>query len=263
VRGPPRAAPGFPGRKDTLRHPAGAHFLRDRALIGRLVAASGAGDGDLVFDLGAGYGAITAALAAAGPRVVAVERDPRLAHRLSRRFAGDARVRVVTGDVLRVPLPRRDFLVVASIPFGVTTELLRRLLGDPAVPLAGAELIIGGGPARWLASRTPRDQETAWWAARYRLGPARPVPAASFAPPPSVDAAHLSVRPRPLARSGEGQRVLRALLRDAFRDGGRRPVSVNRRLLLRAGIAPGRPAAELTADEWHRLARTLAGADRR
>jgi len=248
VRGPPRAA----------ANPAGAHFLRDRTLITRLVAASGAGDGDLVFDLGAGYGAITAALAAAGPRVVAVERDPRLAHRLDRRFAGDPRVRVVAGDVLRVPLPRRDFLVVASIPFGVTTELLRRLLGDPAVPLAGAELIIGSGAARWLASARPRDRETAWWAARYRLSLARTIPAACFAPPPGTDAAHLSVRPRPLARSRDGQRALRALLRDAFRGGGRRPVAVNRRTLVRAGIAPGRPAAELTAGEWHRLAQMLA-----
>jgi 23S rRNA (adenine-N6)-dimethyltransferase len=248
VRGPPRAG----------ANPAGAHVLRDRTLIARLVAASGVGDGDLVFDLGAGYGAITSALAEAGPRVVAVERDPRLVQRLSRRFADDSRVRVVAGDVLQVPLPRRDFLVVASIPFGVTTELLRRLLGDPAVPLAGAELIIGEGPARWLTSRVPRDRETAWWAARYRLGLTRSIPAASFAPPPSIGAAQLSVRPRPLARSGEGQRMLRGLLREAFRDGGRRPVNVSRRMLLRAGIEPGRPAAGLTAGEWNRLADTLA-----
>jgi hypothetical protein len=47
-----------------------------------------AGQGDLVFDLGAGYGAITTALAASGARVIAVERDQRLAGRLRRRFDG-------------------------------------------------------------------------------------------------------------------------------------------------------------------------------
>jgi hypothetical protein len=31
-------------------------------------------------------------------------------------------------------------------------------------------------------------------------------------------------------------------------------------VLLRAGIAPGTPAAELTAADWHRLAWMLAGA---
>jgi 23S rRNA (adenine-N6)-dimethyltransferase len=249
VRGQPHAAP----------NPAGAHFLRDRALVAGLVGASGAGRGDLAVDLGAGYGSITAALAAAGPRVIAVERDPRLVRRLSRRFAGHPRVRVVAADVRTVPLPRGDFFVVASIPFGVTTELLRRLLGDPAVRLAGAELITGNGAARWLANPTPRDRETAWWTARYRIRLTRPIPAACFAPPPGADAAQLSVRPRPIARSPGGQRLLRALLRDAFRDAGRgRPAAVNRRVLLRAGIAPGTPATELTADEWHRLASMLA-----
>jgi 23S rRNA (adenine-N6)-dimethyltransferase len=238
-------------------NPAGAHFLRDRTLVTRLVRASTASPGDLVLDLGAGYGAITAALAAAGCRVTAVERDPRLARRLSRRFAADPRVRVAEADMLRVPLPRRDFLVVANIPFGASTRLLRRLLGDPAVPLAGAELITAHGVACWLASARPRDAETAWWAARYRMCLVRRVPAACFGPPPGTDAAQLSVRPRPAARSAAAQRMLRALLRDGFAD-PRRPVPVGRRVLLRAGIAPGTPAAELTAASWHRLAWMLA-----
>jgi 16S rRNA A1518/A1519 N6-dimethyltransferase RsmA/KsgA/DIM1 with predicted DNA glycosylase/AP lyase activity len=44
-------------------NPAGAHFLRDRKLVTRLADASGAHPGDLVFDLGAGSGAITAVTA--------------------------------------------------------------------------------------------------------------------------------------------------------------------------------------------------------
>lgn len=159
----------MPGRCRAAPNPAGAHFLHDRALIARMVGASGAGDGQLVLDLGAGYGAITAALAAAGPRVVAVERDPLLAGRLSRRFEGCSHVTVLAADVRDVPLPRREFLVVASIPFAVTTALLRRLLGDPSVPLAGAELIVGWGAGRWLSRPRPRDEETAWWTARYRI----------------------------------------------------------------------------------------------
>ena len=67
----------MPGRPPAAPNPAGAHFLHDRALIARLVRASGAGPGELVFDLGAGYGAITTALAASGARVIAVERDQR------------------------------------------------------------------------------------------------------------------------------------------------------------------------------------------
>lgn len=279
----------MPGRPPAAPNPAGAHFLRDRALIARLARASGADEDRLaradrlVLDLGAGRGAITAALAAAGGRVIAVERDPRLAAGLRRRFDGDPRVRVVEADLRSFPLPRREFLVVASPPFSLTTTLCRRLLGDPAVPLAGAELIVQWGAARWLANPRPRDAETAWWAARYTLRLARTIGRASFAPPPRVDAAWLSVRPRPIAESAHGQRLLRALLRAAYRQpaaragavlgdrmaglvpGGRRAGVLpgdGRQLLIRADVDPRTPAALLSAEQWHALAVLLADAAR-
>jgi 23S rRNA (adenine-N6)-dimethyltransferase len=251
-----RPAPSVPNA-------AGAHFLHDRALIARLVRASGARDGCLVLDLGAGRGAITGALAASGARVIAVESDPRLAAGLRRRFGGDQRVGVAETDLLTLPLPRREFLVVASPPFSVTTALCRRLLGDPAVRLAGAELILGQGAARWLASQRPRDAETAWWAARYQLRLAQPVSCGSFVPPPRSAAAWLSVRPRLIASSAAGQRQLRAMLRLAYRTPGARvqtALAGQRRLLARAGIDPRSPVALLTADQWHQLAVLAAAA---
>jgi len=243
-------------------NPAGAHFLRDHTLIAELVRASGAGDGRLVLDLGAGSGAITARLVASGARVIAIEHDPRLAAGLRRRFDGDHRVRVVEADLRRVPLPRREFLVAANPPFGLTTALCRRLLGDPAVPLAGAELVVQWGAARWLASSRPRDAETAWWAARYQVRLAASVSAASFVPPPRVDAARLSVRPRAITGSARGQRTLRALLRTGYRRPGLRADAVlpgRRRLLIRAGLDPRGPVEQITADQWHQLAVLLTG----
>jgi 23S rRNA (adenine-N6)-dimethyltransferase len=247
-------------------NPAGAHFLHDRALISQLVRAAGAADGRLVLDLGAGGGAITARLAEAGARVIAVERDPRLAARLRRRFDGDPSVRVVEADLRQVKLPRREFLVVASPPFSLTTVLCRRLLGDPGVRLAGAELIVQHGAARWLASPQPRDAETAWWAARYQVRLARTVSAASFTPPPGVAAARLSIRPRPTPAAA--QRQLRALLRAAYSGPGARAATVlastgapgprGRRLLIRVGIDPRAAIGQITAEQWHRLALLLA-----
>jgi 23S rRNA (adenine-N6)-dimethyltransferase len=258
-------------RPSPAPNPAGTHFLRDRSLVSHLVRASGARQGQLAFDLGAGHGAITAALALTGARVIAVERDRRLAGRLRARFDGSPLVRVVEADLRRVPLPHRSgFLVVASIPFSLTTATLRRLLGDPALPLAGADLILERGAARWLACAHPRDQETAWWAARYELRLIRGVAAASFVPPPAVDAAHLSVRPRPVTRSAAGQRLLRAMLRAAYRSpwptaervaaSGRLPgpgppsPRQVRRALARAGIHPDTPAAQLSGAQWHQVA---------
>ncbi len=251
----------MPGRRTAAPNPAGTHFLRDRALITQLVRASGAGRGDLVLDLGAGYGAITTAAAAAGARVIAVERDQRLASRLRRRFDGHPEIRVVEADLRRVPLPRRDFLVVANPPFSVTTALCRRLLGDPVVPLAAAEMILQWGAAKWLADPVPRDAETAWWTARYHVRLVRRVGAGSFAPRPAADAVHVSIRPRAVMAAPDGQRVLRALLRAAYRSPAvpaGRALAGRRRLLIRAAIDPGIPVARLTGDQWHRLAALLA-----
>jgi 23S rRNA (adenine-N6)-dimethyltransferase len=161
-----------------------------------MVRASGAGAGDLVFDMGAGYGALTAPLARTGARVIAIELDPMLAERLRRRFDGEPQVGVVEDDLRRVPLPRRPFRVVASPPFALTTLLCRRLLGDRSIQLTGAELVLEWGAAKWLANPEPRDRETARFAARYEMRLVRRVPAVSFSPPPQSDAAYLRIRRR-------------------------------------------------------------------
>ena len=263
----------MPGRPPAAPNPAGAHFLRDRGLISRLVRASGAGQGDLVFDLGAGHGAITTVLAASGARVIAVERDQRLAGRLRHRFDGHRRIRVVEADLRQVPLPRRDFLVVANPPFSVTTALCRRLLGDPAVRLAGAELILQWGAAKWLADPVPRDAETAWWACRYQISLARRISAANFLPSPAVDAAQVSVGRRPGAAPPSAQRDLRRLLRTAYAHGNE-PLdrglkrlesggpaesgSAIRALIVAAGVSPRTPCTQLTAEDWYQISRQLA-----
>jgi Ribosomal RNA adenine dimethylase len=57
----------------------GQHFLAGGRLAAELVEQAGVGAGDLVVEIGAGSGVLTEALARRAGRVVAVERDPRLA----------------------------------------------------------------------------------------------------------------------------------------------------------------------------------------
>src|SRR5204863_1047441 len=81
----------------------GQNFLHDRAVLGRIVAAAGAGAEDVVVEIGAGLGTLTAALAGAAPaprRLLAIERDPDMQRVLAAELGGDARVEVVAADAL-------------------------------------------------------------------------------------------------------------------------------------------------------------------
>lgn len=244
-----RAAASFPAT------PSGVHLLSCPGVIDRLVRTAGVGDGDLAVDLGAGPGAITGRLAGTGARVLAVERDARFVATLRRRFADRPTVRIVHGDVRAVPLPRRGFAVVASIPFAVSTPLLRRLLTPVGGGLDRAELVVEWGLARRLTAATPRDLESAWWAARFAMTVRGRVPARCFSPAPRVDAAHLAIRPR--AVDGRTAAILWTLLSTAYRrrDAPARNVVGTRSARRTLG---DRPAGEVTVAEWVAVAGTLA-----
>jgi 23S rRNA (adenine-N6)-dimethyltransferase len=155
------------------------------------VTRAGVHPGELVLDVGAGDGAITAPLVDAGARVVAVELHPGRAAELRRRFAGNDAVKVVQADAADLWLPRRPFKVVANPPFAITAALLRRLL-SPASLLVRADLVV------------PRYAGSRWagpWRGRFDVRVGTAIPARAFRPPPPDGAAVLVV-----SRLGPGER---------------------------------------------------------
>jgi 23S rRNA (adenine-N6)-dimethyltransferase len=193
------------------------HFLRTSALAAQLVGNACVGPDDLVVDLGAGSGRLTAELARVAREVVAVELDPRWAAQLRDRWPN---VRVVEGDAVGVPLPSVPFRVVANIPFDRTTDLLRRLLDDPRVPLVRADLVVEWGVALKRALPWPSTANDARWGAWYRFSISRRLARSDFAPPPLVDAGVLVVerRARPLVPESDAARYS-AFVARGFRHG--------------------------------------------
>ncbi len=155
-----------------------------------IVAAAGVSRGELVLDIGAGTGALTRALVAAGARVVAVELHPARASVLRERFAGDP-VSVVRVDAADLRLPRRPFRVVANPPYGITSALLRRLLA-PGSRLNAADVVVQHAVARrWANGQAPGAGR---WTRHFQTHMGLRVPRSAFRPPPRVDSTLLVVR---------------------------------------------------------------------
>lgn len=158
----------------------------------RVVDAARVKPGELVLDVGAGLGALTAPLVRAGARVIAVELHPGRADRLRRRFA-DAPVTVVRADAGDLRLPSRPFRVVSSPPYNVSTLLLKRLLA-PGSRLVSADLVLQRQVAnRWARGDAPGANR---WFRYYDPSIGLRLPRKAFTPPPHVDSAVLLLRKR-------------------------------------------------------------------
>jgi 16S rRNA (adenine1518-N6/adenine1519-N6)-dimethyltransferase len=256
----------------------GQHFLCDAAVARRIVDAAEIGPDGAVLEIGPGLGALTEELARRAARLDLVEIDRALAARLRERFAGDARVRVVTGDVLELPLG--DILgtapttVVANLPYNVASPVLFRLLELRArVPravlmlqLEMAERLTARPGSKVYGASSVLVQAFAEVRIAFR------VSRRSFLPPPDVDSAVVDVRwshaPRAdvddpdlfraVVRAAFGQR--RKMLRNALRPlvEARHGAAGSPEAVLRAaGIDPAARAETLDLAAFARLTRAV------
>ena len=206
---------GSPRPRPRPRQSLGQHFLADARILRRIVDALEPAPDDLVLEIGAGAGTLTRALLSRGVRVIAIEKDRRLAAECRMRNAECAigRLEVVEGDalafdwhaLLSAPLaiphsafPVPHFKVVGNIPYYITSPLIDKALAPPlperVVFLVQAEvadrLVAAPGSKRYGALSVGVQ-------ALCRVERLFAVKAGSFRPPPKVDSAVIRLRPLP------------------------------------------------------------------
>ena len=232
--------------KKSRRHALGQHFLASPAVLRRIVGVIDPKPDDVLVEIGAGRGALTAALAETAGRVIAVEKDGRLIYALESGMP--ANVEVVHADVLTVDfreLRRRTGVsalrVVGNIPYSISSPLLFRVLDDREVfsdcvfllQKEVAERITAGPGSKSYAPLGILLQN------EFEAKVALKVAPGSFSPPPKVQSALLTLRRRPVPlHPGAAEEPFRAFLRAAFAE---------RRKMLWNNLARGSTPATLTA----------------
>ena len=258
----------------------GQNFLVDPNLQRKIAGAVGGEAGDPVLEIGPGRGALTDHLVRRGVKLWAVELDDRLAASLTAEHAGNPRVTIVHGDVLRLELAALtgDWAatrVVGNIPYNIATPILFRLLSPPCP----AEIVLtvqAEVAARMLAGPGSRTYGalSVGVGLHARAAPLFKVPRKAFRPVPKVDSAVVRLTPYApprLSPAAAGQ--VRRLVRAAFswrrkqmktilaRHPEMRPVGGSTEAVLDAlnarGLSPAARPEELAPEDWVALAEAL------
>ena len=171
------------------------NFLPDPRLIEHLVDRAGISRADVVYDLGAGTGNLTAALARRAGRVIALERDALLVRHLRRRFAGQPNVVVCEADIRRYRFPHSDYRVFANPPFDITAAVIDALVKASAPP-RDAYLVLQHEAAQRFIGRPRMALAALLIAPWFAFSVMHRFQRSDFVPAPSVDAVFLRVHKR-------------------------------------------------------------------
>lgn len=249
----------------------GQNFLHDQNAARWIVDQAEVNSDDYVLEIGPGLGALTKFVLERGARILAIEKDARLANFLRKRFSGE-RVEILNMDALkfdaRVLFSHRRVKLLGNLPYNISSALLFRFLAYPSPISLWLFTLQKEMAMRFSARPSTHDYGalTLRVQLRHHVKYLRTVPATVFFPRPDVDSAVVRIWPRypqelpphdeelllKLIRLGFSQRrkQLRKLLRERVDDW--------ETLARNLDIDPKARAEELSLLQWIGLANLIA-----
>jgi len=247
----------------------GQNFLVEPAGLMKVIDAAELSGSEEVLEIGAGLGSLTYLLAQTCARVTTVEIDRHMLEPLAEALKPFTNVQIVPGDILELDpatlVSQENYVVVANIPYYITSAIIRHLL-EAAVKPSRVILTIQKEVAQRIVARDGKMSLLSL--SVFVFGEPEivsTIPAGSFFPAPDVDSAVLRIRLHPeplipssqldlffkLAHAGFGQK--RKTLRNSLSAGLSLPANEVEARLLEADIEPSRRAETLSMAEWARL----------
>jgi len=256
----------------------GQNFLISDFFAQAIISAARLTGVEIVLEIGPGVGSLTRYLACASSQVIAVELDDDLIQPLQSVLASFNNVDIIQGDILKLDIAKiigssdsthritnASYLVVANIPYYITSALVRHLLESKIKP-ERIVLTVQYEVAMRITA-VPNDMNLLGLSVQVYGKPAitTRIPADAFYPVPMVDSAVVCIDLYPdpliplpllpwffrLVKAGFSQK--RKTLRNAISAGMDWSPVYTETMLHSAEIEPQRRAETLNIEDWKRL----------
>lgn len=261
----------------------GQNFLIDTNILRKIVSFAVLHENSGAIEVGPGIGALTEQLARTSKKVVAFEIDQRLLPILNDTLSPYSNVTIVHQDVLEANVQKvideeftgiEDVMVVANLPYYVTTPIIMKLL-EERLPIRGIVCMLQKEVADRISAKPgTKDYGSLSIAVQYytEAETVMIVPKTVFVPQPNVDSAviRLTKREQPAvpvkdedfffqvtkASFAQRRKTLLNNLTSQLPDGKQRKEDILA-ALSQSGIEPSRRGETLSLEEFGRLADEL------
>jgi 16S rRNA (adenine1518-N6/adenine1519-N6)-dimethyltransferase len=213
----------------------GQNFLTDNNIVDKIERVIDCPEGDVLLEVGGGYGVLTERLLKKDRLLTVVEPDHKLYAMLERRFAMSPGLGFIKADIMDLDLttlapPSPGMITVAgNIPYYLTTPLITRILTQYQPIVRRVYLMIQKEVAdRLIAKPGTKAYGSLTVCANYysEVRKLVDVPARCFKPAPKVDSAFIVLElKRELPLSGAKEKRLFTITRSIFQS--RRKVITN------------------------------------
>ncbi|CEG11617.1 putative ribosomal RNA small subunit methyltransferase A [groundwater metagenome] len=104
------------------------NFMIDKNLIKKICDYADLKDNDVVLEIGAGTGNLTAEISKRCGKVIAIERDERLVNFLVKRFK-NTNVDIIKGDAVKISFAELKFnKIVSNLPYSISRRITEKIL---------------------------------------------------------------------------------------------------------------------------------------
>ncbi|MDE4085173.1 16S rRNA (adenine(1518)-N(6)/adenine(1519)-N(6))-dimethyltransferase RsmA [Planococcus maritimus] len=192
----------------TFKKSLGQNFLIDPNILRKIVSQAGLTKDSAAIEIGPGIGALTEHLARDAGKVLAFEIDQRLLPVLADTLSPYDNVKVIHSDILKADVESAiqeelagfdDIMVVANLPYYVTTPIILKLLLEK-LPIRGMVVMLQKEVAERITAKPgTKAYGSLSIAIQYytEADYAMTVPKSVFMPQPNVDSAVIRMIKRP------------------------------------------------------------------